>query len=306
MKQWLVGLAVAAIGVAMVVPEADAAKRVGGGRSTGAQRNITNAPPASAPAKPGQTSQMNQTQQAAPAAAPAGAAAQPASGLARWAPMLGGLAIGGLLGSMFAGGLGGMGSMIMGALMIGLLVFAGMFIFRMLAQKKGEPVQRPLQYAGLGNETVAAPPPSQLSGFDQGAAAAAPAASGAAPNVPAGFDVPSFVRGAKMNFIKLQVANDSGNVEEMREFATAEMFAELQKDIAERGGAKQQTDVMALNADLLEVVTEGNTHWASVRFSGTIRETPAQAPEDFEEVWSLSKPVDGSGGWVLAGIQQMH
>lgn len=304
MKQWLIGLAIAAIGVAMVVPEADAAKRVGGGRSTGAQRNITNAPPASAPAKPGQTSQMNQTQQAAPAAAPAGAAAQPASGLARWAPMLGGLALGGLLGSMFSGGLGGIGGMLMGALMIGLLVFAGMFIFRMLAQKKGESVQRPLQYAGLGNETVAAPPPSQLSGFDRGAAAAA--APAVAANIPAGFDVAGFVRGAKMNFIKLQVANDAGNVEEMREFTTAEMFAELQKDVAERGGAKQQTDVVALNADLLEVVTEGDNHWASVRFSGTIREMPAQAPEAFEEVWSLSKPVDGSGGWVLAGIQQMH
>jgi predicted lipid-binding transport protein (Tim44 family) len=301
MKQWLVGLAVAAVGVAMVVPEADA-KRVGGARSSGAQRSITNAPPASAPAKPGQTSQMNQTSQAQPA----GAAPQPASGLARWAPMLGGLAIGGLLGSMFGGGLGGLGSMIMAALMIGLLVFAGMFIFRMLAQRKGEAAQRPLQYAGLGNETVAAPPPSQLSGFDRGAAAAAPAASGAAPNVPAGFDVAGFVRGAKMNFIKLQVANDSGNIEEMREFTTPEMFEEMKKDIAERGGAKQQTDVVALNADLLEVVTEGDLHWASLRFSGTIREAPGQAPEAFEEVWSLSKPTDGSGGWVLAGIQQMH
>jgi predicted lipid-binding transport protein (Tim44 family) len=303
MKQWLIGIALAAIGVALVVPEADAARRVGGGRSTGAQRNITSTPPASVPAKPGQTSQMNQTQQAAPAAAPAGAAPQPASGLSRWAPMLGGLALGGLLGSMFSGGLGGLGGIIMGALMIGLLVFAGMFIFRMLAQRKGEPVQRPLQYAGLGNETVAAPPPSQLAGFDRGAAAA-PAA--AAPNVPTGFDVQGFVRGAKMNFIKLQVANDSGNVEELREFTTPEMFEELQKDITERGGAKQQTEVLGLNADLLEVVTEGATHWASLRFSGTIREAPGQAPEAFEEVWSLSKPVDGSGGWVLAGIQQMH
>lgn len=304
MKQWLMGLALAAIGVAMVVPEADAARRVGGGRSSGAQRNITNAPPASAPAKPAQSSQTNRTQQAAPAAAPAGAAPQPASGFARWAPMLGGLAIGGLLGSMFSGGLGGLGGMLMGALMIGLLVFAGMLVFRMLAQKKGEAGQRPMQYAGLGSETVAAPPPSQLPGFDRGAAAAQPAAG--TPNVPADFDVAGFVRGAKMNFIKLQVANDAGNVEELREFTTPEMFEELKKDIAERGGAKQQTDVVALNADLLEVVTEGDTHWASLRFSGTIRETPAQAPEAFEEVWSLSKPADGSGGWVLAGIQQMH
>jgi predicted lipid-binding transport protein (Tim44 family) len=63
---------------------------------------------------------------------------------------------------------------------------------------------------------------------------------------------------------------------------------------------------MALNADLLEVVTEGDKHWASIRFSGSVRETPGSLPESFEEVWNLAKPVDGSSGWLLAGIQQMH
>jgi predicted lipid-binding transport protein (Tim44 family) len=309
MKQWLLAAVVASVGIALVVPEADA-KRAGGSRSSGAQRSVTSTPPASAPAKPGQTSQMNQAQPAAPAAAPAGATPQPASGLARWAPMLGGLAIGGLLGSMFAGGLGNIGGVIMAALLFGLLAFGAVFLFRMFAQKRGAPLQRPLQYAAegprapypaMGNETVAAPPPSQMSGFDRGDAAPVAAA-----NVPAGFDVAGFVRGAKMNFIKVQVANDAGNVDELREFTTPEMFEELKKDLAERGGASQQTDVVALNADLLEVVTEGSLHWASIRFSGTIRETPSQAPEAFEEVWSLSKPVDGSTGWVLAGIQQMH
>lgn len=298
MKNWMLGLAVAVIGGAVVITDAEA-RRVGGARSSGTQRSVTSTPPASVPAKPGQTSQMNQTNQTAPAAAPA-------SGLARWAPMLGGLAIGGLLGSMFGGGLGGIGSMIMMALMIGLLVFAGIFIFRMLAARKGEPAQRPMQYAGLGNETVAAPPPSQLSGFDRGAAAAPAAQAAGVANVPAGFDVAGFVRGAKLNFIKLQVANDSGNIEELREFTTLEMFEELKKDLAGRGGATQQTDVVSLNADLLEVTTEGGNHWATLRFSGMIREAPGQAPESFEEVWTLAKPADGSSGWVLAGIQQMQ
>ena len=85
-----------------------------------------------------------------------------------------------------------------------------------------------------------------------------------------------------------------------------ELFEELKKDVAARGGAKQQTDVMALNADLLEVATEADKHWASVRFSGTLRESPGDAPQGFEEVWNLAKPVSGPGGWQLAGIQQMH
>ena len=67
-----------------------------------------------------------------------------------------------------------------------------------------------------------------------------------------------------------------------------------------------QTDVVTLNADLLEVATEGERHWASVHFSGTIRDTPGAVPASFEEVWNLVKPANGSSGWLLAGIQQMH
>jgi len=288
MKKLWIGFAAALLSVAFVATEADAAK-LGGTRSMGAQRNVTSAPPAAAPAKP--------AQQAAPAAAPAAAQPQPASGFARWAPLLGGLALGGALGWLM--GANGMGGLMVGLLLVGLLVFAGIFIVRMLAQKRGETPQR-VQYAGMGSETVAAPPPSQTAGFDVQPAPVA--ASG----IPAGFDVTGFLRGAKLNYMKLQIANDQGNLDELREFTTDELFEELKKDVAARGGAKQQTDVMALNADLLEVVTEADKHWASVRFSGTLRESPGDAPQGFEEVWNLAKPVSGAGGWQLAGIQQMH
>jgi predicted lipid-binding transport protein (Tim44 family) len=301
-KNLLIGLALTLSGVAMIIPEADA-KRVGGARSSGAQRSTATTPPASQPAgaPAGQTSQMNQTQQAVPAGTPASAAAAPASGLARWAPMLGGLAIGGLLGSMFGGS--GFGGMIMAALMIGLLVFAGVFLFRMLTQKRGEAQHAPLQYAGLGGQAATAPPPSQVSGLGAGAASAAPARAAA---VPPGFDVAGFVKGAKMNFIRLQAANDNGNAEEIREFTTPEMFDALRGEIESRSGAKQHTDVVSLDAELVEVVTEGDMHWASVRFSGSIRESADAQPEAFTEVWNLQKPVSGASGWVLAGIQQMN
>ena len=150
----------------------------------------------------------------------------------------------------------------------------------------------------MGSETVAAPPPSQAAGFEAPARAAAP-------GIPDGFDVAGFLKGAKLNYMRLQIANDQGNLEELREFTTDELFEELKRDVQSRGGAKQQTDVLALNADLLEVVTEGDKHWASIRFSGSLRESPGEAPQGFEEVWNLAKPVSG-GGWQLAGIQQMH
>jgi predicted lipid-binding transport protein (Tim44 family) len=206
--------------------------------------------------------------------------------------------LGGAIGWLM--GANGMGGLMVGLLLAGLLVFAAIFVVRMLAQKRGQVPQR-MQYAGLGSETVAAPPPSQAAGFE-----AQPAPSAAPANVPAGFDVAGFLRGAKLNYMRLQIANDRGNLEELREFTSDELFEELKKDLLSRGNAKQQTDVLALNADLLEVVTEGDKHWASVRFSGTLRESPGDAPQGFEEVWNLAKPVSGAGGWQLAGIQQMH
>jgi predicted lipid-binding transport protein (Tim44 family) len=292
MKKVMLGIAAALLCAVFAAPEADAG-RLGGSRSVGAQRSVARTPPAAAPAKP--------AQQAAPATSPAASPApapQPASGFARWAPLLGGLALGGALGWLM--GANGMGGLMVGMLLVALLAYGGFAVARLLAQRRGETPQR-LQYAGLGmgSETVAAPPPSQAAGFE-----AQPAA--AAAHVPAGFDVAGFLRGAKLNYMRLQIANDEGNLEELREFTSDELFEELKKDVVQRGGAKQQTDVMALNADLLEVVTEGDQHWASVRFSGTLRESPGAAPQGFEEVWNFARPVSGAGGWYLAGIQQMH
>src|SRR3954470_22968332 len=151
-----------------------------------------------------------------------------------------------------------------------------------------------MQYAGLNEKVSVSPLP-------QGGASAQPEAA----SIPADFDTATFLRGAKMNFFKLQLANDGGNLDEIREFTTAEMFEALEKDVRGRAGT-QQTDIASLDAQLLEVATETDKHWASVRFSGQAREMPGADPERFEEVWNLVKPADGSSGWLLAGIQQTH
>jgi len=278
------------LGATLIAVDAEAA-RVGGGRSVGAQRSVT----PSTPAKPAQqTQQMNTQQQGAQGAA----AAQPASGLSKWGPLLGGLALGGMLGWLM--GANGLGGLLVGMMLVALLVFVAIAVVRAIAQKRSGTAQ-PVQYAGLGSETVAAPPPSQSSGFER-----APASNVRSASVPDGFDVAGFLRAAKLNYMKLQIANDKGDLEELREFTSPELYEELKRDVLGRGGASQHTDVLSLNADLLEVATEGNKHWASVRFSGTIRESAAGQTEGFEEVWNLAKPVDGSTGWTLAGIQQMH
>jgi predicted lipid-binding transport protein (Tim44 family) len=298
MKKLVFGFAATLLCVAFLATEAEAARLGGGVRSMGAQRSFS-APPA----RPAQAQPAPQSPSSVAPAAP-----QPApSGMSRWMPLLGGLALGGALGWLL--GANGMGGAMVGMMLFALLVFAGIFVFRMLTQRREvAPVRMQYAAAGsqgpypaMGSETVAAPPPSQAAGFE-----AQPAATGTAANAPAGFDVAGFLRGAKLNYMKLQIANDRGDLAELREFTSDDLFEELKKDVQQRGSAKQQTDVLALNADLLEVVTEGDKHWASVRFSGTVRESPGEAPTGFEEVWNLAKPVNGSQGWQLAGIQQMH
>ena len=124
-------------------------------------------------------------------------------------------------------------------------------------------------------------------------------------SIPADFDAEGFARTAKVNFIRLQAANDAGNLDDIREFTTPEMFAEIKLAIDERKGAAQETNVTDLSAQVIDVAEEGNRHVVSVHFSGYISEDRSPV-ESFSEIWHLVKPTDGSRGWVIAGIQQVQ
>jgi len=76
--------------------------------------------------------------------------------------------------------------------------------------------------------------------------------------------------------------------------------------IAERNGAAQETDVVQLDAQVIDVAEEAGRYVVSVHFSGQIREERGGPVENFSEVWHMSKPTDGSRGWVIAGIQQVQ
>lgn len=295
MKRLVIAAFAAVVGLGLIVPDAEAA-RFGGGRSFGMKRQAS---PAPAPTQAGKPA-------AAPnaAAAPAAAAAKPA-GMSRFLGPLAGLAAGlGIAALLSHFGLGeGMASML---LILGLVMLA-FFVVRWLMSKRTP--QSGMQYAGAGPGN--APPanftPAQFeaTGVPGGTqSAGGTAVNATAGNIPADFDVEGFLRQAKLNFVRLQAANDRGDMDDIREFTSPEMFAEIKMQYQERGGGPQETDVMALNAELLEVVTEDNRHIASVRFSGQIREEANASPEAFAEVWHLAKPADGSRGWNVAGIQQ--
>jgi predicted lipid-binding transport protein (Tim44 family) len=276
------------LGLSFGAGNAEAAKRLGGGKSFGMQRQAT--PPAQTP-----------TAAPATAKAPAAAAAPQAQPKRSWMGPLAGLAAG--LGLAALASHFGFGEELASMLMIGLLVMAVMVVVGMImrrraaAQQPAMAASGPMHYSGSATDAAR--------GYEvtiPGSAAAAASAAGAR-NIPADFDVAGFVRNAKVHFIRLQAANDAANLDDIREFSTPEMFAELKMNVSERGGAAQETDVVSIEADVLEVVEEGTRYIASVRFVGQVREERNGPLEAVDEIWHLVKPRDG-GGWLLAGIQQ--
>lgn len=291
MKNLFMACFMAVLALGVTVGNAEAA-RLGGSKSFGMQRQSV----APRPASP--------AQQATPAAPTAPTAVPAAAPKRNWMGPLAGLAAG--LGIAALLSHFGMGEGMANILMIAMLAMAAVFVLKWLFGRKTPAAQaarfpaEPMQYAGAGNAAMT-PPPAVAPQFGS----ATPAVAAAAQRVPAGFDTEGFLRVAKLNFVRLQAANDAKNLDDIREFVAPEMFAEIKMQMDERGNAPQQTDVVTLNAELVEVVTESNRHVASVHFSGMIREEAGAAAAPFDEVWNLSKATEGGKGWVIAGIQQL-
>jgi len=289
------------------------AKRLGGSKSMGMQRQSTTFD--KAPATPAQAPMANPGMAAK---APAAAAAAAAPAKRSWMGPIAGLAAG--LGLAALASHFGFGEELANMLMIGLLVMAalaliGFFMRKRAMAQASAPGAGGMQYAGAGigqgapqPQRIDVPMPGAAGGSATGIGSgigAGIAASPVAAAIPAGFDAPAFERVAKVHFIRLQAANDERNLDDIREFTTPEMFAEIKLDMAERGNAAQQTDVLTVEAVLLEVVDEPNREVASVRFTGTISENGGAA-EGFDEIWNLVKSRAGNSGWLLAGIQQVE
>ena len=284
MKNMFIAAFLTIFALGLGIGNAEAA-RLGGSKSVGMQRQSLAPKPAS-PA------------QAAPAAPSAPVGAPAATPKRNWLGPLAGLAAG--LGIAALLSKFGMGAGMANILMIALLAMAAVFVFKWLFRRNASAAQPAgsLQYAGV-SRTVMTPPPQATPSL--GSSAAAPSAQ----QIPAGFDTQAFLRIAKLNFVRLQASNDAKSLDDIREFVSPELYAEIKMQMDERGDSPQQTDIVTLNAELLEVLTEGNRHIASVHFSGTLREAVGATATPFDEIWNLAKPVSGDKGWVIAGIQQL-
>jgi predicted lipid-binding transport protein (Tim44 family) len=227
--------------------------------------------------------------------------------------------MGGILGGLAAGlgigfllshfGLGeGASSLITGLLIAALAGFAIMFIMRKMmpalsgANKSPQMTSQGMQRANL-DQAPRQEPAFTPAASAYGGVAAEPATFQS--TLPPGFDEYAFLDNAKQFFSGLQKAWDQGDLAALREYTTPEMFATIEQDLAGRADSANQTDVVTLNAQLLGIETADNTYYCSVQFTGMIREQVGAQANNFSEVWNLSKPVSGPGGWVLAGISQL-
>ena len=327
MKKFLLAMMLAITSLALVMSPADA-KRLGGGGSFGKQSSNYSRQAAPSPPSYGSAPSAAPSRPAAPAAAPQSIPAKPAS---PWRNILGGALLGLGLGALMSHfGIGGaLGGMLGSLLTIALLAGVAFFLIRLFSRSRSEQVNNPA-YAtpmpgvspignaagatpeiGSGLKDINPPPgyaPAALQGNGFGSANAN--AQSAVPaqiekwGIPAGFDTAGFVRNAKTYFIRLQAAWDKADINDIREFTTPEMFAELRMQLTERGASPNTTDVVQVDAELLGIETTAYDYMATVRFQGLIKEAPELSAEPFAEIWNLSKPQSG-GGWVLAGIQQV-
>lgn len=289
------------------------ARRMGGGRSFGRQSQTTMQRDAAPPAQQSVRSAPSGSQAPAGAQAQRTQTAQPAQATparSRWLGPIAGLAAGlGIAALLSHFGLGGaFASAMANVIVVALMAMVGIWLVRKLLSLRRRRETSPALAGALGASSmrpdVFTEPAAQSQTVRASGSSAVADAGHAAFARPDDFDEAAFLHHAKVNFVRLQAAWDAGNLADIGTFSTPEVFAELKLEHAAQTGERSQTDVVQLNAELIDLAEDPLEYRASVRYSGLIREVSGQAAQPFAEIWQLSKPKQGGAGWVLAGIEQ--
>ncbi|MEZ5644413.1 MAG: Tim44-like domain-containing protein [Burkholderiaceae bacterium] len=170
----------------------------------------------------------------------------------------------------------------------------------------------PRQYSpkNVGNDASARPweqsAPPELT---QGSSRSAPT-GWRAPKVPDGFDAEAFLADSRANFVGLQAAWDRADIPALRSMMTESMLEAIQGKLAERErtgtGGDAGSEVVMLQARLLGIDESPDGYMASVEFSGLMRESADAGPNPFRELWNITRPRNGQGRWLVAGVQALQ
>jgi predicted lipid-binding transport protein (Tim44 family) len=292
------------------------ARRFGGGGNFGGRSSYSS--PYQRSAQPSRSANQQQSGRPSPAA-------NPAFGGRGLMGMLGGLAIGGLLGSMFMGG------GFHGLNFLDMLVFGGIafMLFKMFAARarSGATAQQPVYGRTSDNsyqDSSYGKYPDQSSqnssaGFDtdilfdknkKSSTISEQSFQGqdadfATAVILKDFDDLGFLAGAKIAYKTLQKAWDERDLAEIRGLTTDKVFAEIQDQI-NASTEENHTDILKLEAEILEVREIGNEIEVVVLFDTIMREERDTQAGQVREVWHFVKPNNPrQTKWLLDGIQQL-
>ncbi|MCW5654622.1 TIM44-like domain-containing protein [Hydrogenophaga sp.] len=311
------------------------AKRMGGGLSIGKQSGNVTQRSATPPAQQSQAAPQAPAQNNAAARPAANNPAAAAAPKRPWGAMLGGLAAG--LGLAWLASALGFGEAFAQFLLIALLAVVVMVVIGMVMRRRA-PASQGLAYQGatqsghsqfdpamprsyqpqnVGNDASARPwersGPADLDNRNvhAGGSMIGSALQGSQSwGVPKGFDVEGFLQASKSNFVNLQDAWDRSDIPSLRAMMTDDMLEQIRSQLAERerssAGAHNKTEVVMLDAQLLGIEEQDSEYMASVEFSGLIREDVSAGPNPFREVWNITRPKNGPGGWLVAGVQALQ
>ncbi|MDQ6975092.1 MAG: Tim44-like domain-containing protein [Mariprofundaceae bacterium] len=274
------------VGVVFLFSSANTAeaKRFGGGSSFGKQRSAPSKQPA-----------LNQRTTPAQSAAP-----QRGSARSGMMGMLGGLAIGGLLGAMFFGG-GFEGINFFDLAIIGLIGF-GIFVF-MRGRARAATQQDYAYTGGAGDEAIPQHETQDRSSNKHDFSHAT-----ARPDI----DEKHFLQAAKTIFMRMQQAWDEHNTTDIEQFCTAEVAAKVTADM-QADAHRHKTEVAMLDARLVDAWLESDQDWVSVHFTVMMKEetllenteSVQESSSEVNEIWTFSHDPSGEDPtWYLAGIQQ--
>jgi predicted lipid-binding transport protein (Tim44 family) len=268
MRTLITYLLITLLSFGLFINEASA-KRFGGGRSFGVQR--------------AHSSMFSSSK--APLSTPFG---QRTHNSHKWGGLLGGLLIGGLLTSLFMGH--GIANGLFSWIILGALLFFVVNLFR----KRMHPGMHTGQSSAFN-------PQNPFGNINQ---AFKNSSHNSASSYPSNFSESSFLREAKVTFNRLQTAYDQQNTQDLKEFTAPEVFAEIKMQLDELNNAPNKTEVMTLDAQLLDVSRQTNSYIASVHFTGSIKENEEPITQ-LDEIWHF-RQFDGNKQWVVGGIQQRN
>jgi len=226
--------------------------------------------------------------------------------------ILGGLALGGLLGSLFFGGA------FENFNFLDLILFGGVafLLFKLFAAKQGQQQQAAYQRQGHQKNTPSQPIDiesnylrnSQQNDADfdtaENTSVNKPYADHAI-STPKDFDQEAFINGAKAAYEVLQNAWDNKDLGDIRGLTTDKVFAEIQSQIQAEDGINK-TSILSIDVQLLEVREAGSDLEATVLFDTMLREEENERPQQVREVWTFIKQKNSlQPKWYLDGLQQL-